>query len=140
MRRIIVSSLTSALGVKNLDALGIKTNGNDDTLELDDETKLDTALGDNLTGVAKLFTDSTQGLAAKFAAYIEKTTGDDGTLIAHQKTLTDSVTKINEQIAQLERILQEQKEAMTAKFLAMEQASAKSTQQLQFLQKNLGSS
>jgi flagellar hook-associated protein 2 len=140
LRSMVVQHITTALGVDSLDDLGIKSNGDDDTLELDDESKLDTALADNLTGVTNLFTDATNGLAVKLADYIEKTTGDDGTLIAHQKTLTDQMTDIDDQVAQMERVLQDQKDSMTAKFIAMEQAQAQINQQLQYLQKNLGSS
>jgi flagellar hook-associated protein 2 len=137
LRSMVVAQFTSALGVKSLDDLGIKSNGDDDTLELDDESKLDAALGTNLTGITNLFTDTTNGLAVKLAAYIEKTTGDDGTLVAHQKTLTDQITDIDDQVAQMERIVQDQKDAMEAKFVAMEQAQATMNQQLQYLTKNL---
>ena len=106
----------------------------------EDESKLDAALANDLTAVTNLFTDPTNGLASKLAAYIEKTTGDDGTLVAHQKTLTDQMTDIDDQVAQMERIVQDQKDSMTAKFIAMEQAQAQINQQLQYLQRNLGSS
>jgi flagellar capping protein FliD len=139
LRTIVVSQFTSAFGVKSLDDLGIVTNGDDDTLELDDEAKLDAALGDNLTAVTNLFTDKTNGIAVKLAAFIEKTTGDDGTLIAHQKTLTDQMTDIDEQIAQMERIVLEQQDAMELKFIAMEQAQAQINQQLQYLTRSLAS-
>ncbi len=138
LRGMLVATLAPGSSIKNLDALGFKTNGNDDTLLLDDETNLDTALGDNLTAVASLFSDAATGLGVKLAAYIEKTTGDDGTLIKHQQTLTDQMTDIDTQIEQMERIVQAQKESLIARFIAMEQASAKSNQQLKFLQKNLG--
>src|SRR5207253_7647766 len=135
LRGIVVKQLTTAFGVHSLDDLGIKSNGDDDTLELDDESKLDTALGDNLTTITHLFTDKDDGLAVKLAAFIEKTTGDDGTLIAHQKTLTDQMTDIDDQVAQMERIVQDQKASMEAKFIAMEQCQAQINQQLQYLQK-----
>jgi flagellar hook-associated protein 2 len=137
---MVVQHITTALGVDSLDDLGIKSNGDDDTIELDDESKLDAALANNLTAVTNLFTDSKTGLAVQLAAYIEKTTGDDGTLIAHQKTLTDQMTDIDDQVAQMERVIQDQKDSMTAKFIAMEQAQAQINQQLQYLQRNLGSS
>jgi flagellar hook-associated protein 2 len=139
LRSILVKQMTTAFGVRSLDDLGIVSNGDDDTLKLDDEAKLDAALGDNLTAVTNLFTDPTNGLAVKIAAYIEKTTGDDGTLIAHQKTLTDQMTGIDEQIAQMERIVLEQQESMELKFIAMEQAQAQINQQLQYLTRSLGS-
>lgn len=138
LRDIVTTRLTSALGIKSLDDIGIITNGNDDTLELDDATKLDTALSDNLAAVTALFGDEDEGLAVQLAAFIEKTTGDDGTLIDHQDRLTDQVTDIDKQIEEMERIVQAQKEALTASFVAMEKASAQSNQQLSFLQKNLG--
>src|ERR1051325_78189 len=140
LRSMVVQHITTALGVDSLDDLGIKSNGDDDTIELDDESKLDAALANNLTAVTNLFTDSKTGLAVQLAAYIEKTTGDDGTLIAHQKTLTDQMTDIDDQVAQMERVIQDQKDSMTAKFIAMEQAQAQINQQLQYLQRNLGSS
>src|SRR5262249_28821685 len=135
---IVVQQLTTTLGVKSLDDLGIKSNGDDDTLTVDDDSKLDAALANNLTGVTSLFTDPTNGLAVKLADYIKKTTGDDGTLVAHQKTLTDQMKDIDGQVAQMERIVQDQKDAMTAKFQAMEQAEATINQQLQYLTKTFG--
>lgn len=139
LRSMVVAHITGAFGVKSLDDLGIKSNGDDNTLKLDDEAKLDPALGDNLTAVTNLFADNTTGLAVKIASYIDKTTGDDGTLIAHQKILTDQMTDIDEQIAQMERVVLEQQEAMELKFIAMETAQAQINQQLQYLQKSLGS-
>lgn len=140
LREIVVSSLTTSLGIKNLDEIGIKTNGNDDTLAIDDESKLDTALGDKLTAVSSLFTNATDGLATKLAAYIEKTTGDEGTFVDHQNNLTEDMADIDKQIAEMERIVQAQKEALTASFVGMETAQAKINQQLAYLQKNLASS
>lgn len=137
LRSIVAQQITSAFGVRSLDDLGIKSNGDNDTLELTDESKLDGALANNLTAVTNLFTDSATGLAVKLADFIEKTSGDEGTLIAHQKTLTDQMTGIDDQVAQMERIVQDQKEAMELKFVAMERAQAQINQQLQFLQKNL---
>jgi flagellar hook-associated protein 2 len=137
LRSIVVKQITTTFGVDSLDDLGIKSNGDNDTLELTDESKLDTALADNLTAVTNLFTNPTSGLGVKLADFIEKTTGDDGTLIAHQKTLADEMSDIDDQIAQMERIVQDQKESMEAKFVAMEQAQAQINQQLQYLQKNL---
>jgi flagellar hook-associated protein 2 len=137
LRQIVVTQLATTLGVRSLDDIGIITNGNDDTLELDDESKLDTALGDNLTAVTNLFTDSTNGLAVKLSAYIEKTTGDDGTLVTHQANLTDDAADIDKQIEEMERIVQAQKEALTNSFIAMETAQAQINQQMAYLQKNL---
>jgi flagellar hook-associated protein 2 len=137
LRSMLTQQITTTLGIDSLDDLGIKSNGDNDKIELFDESKLDAALASNLTAVTNLFTDGTNGLAVRLAKFIEETTGDDGTLIAHQKTLTEQMTDIDDQVAQMERIVQAQKEAMELKFIAMERAQAQINQQLQFLQKNL---
>jgi flagellar hook-associated protein 2 len=139
LRKTVMGQFTSVVGARNLDDLGIISNGNDDTLELSDESKLDAALSNNLTSVTNLFTDSKNGLATQLDAYITKTSGDDGSLPKHQKTLTDQISDINDQVATMERYLADQKDEMTSKFVAMEQAQAQINQQMQYLQKNLAS-
>jgi len=139
LRTTAVSRLANTFSIRSLDDLGIKTNGNDDTIALDDEDKLNAALADNLSAVTNLFTNATTGLAVKFAAYIDKTTGDEGTLPAHQKSLTDQISDIDSQILQMERLIQQQKDDMTERFVKMETAAAANNQQLAYLQKQLGS-
>jgi flagellar hook-associated protein 2 len=107
-------------------------------LEIDDESKLDMALANNLTAVTNLFTDSTNGLGVKLAAFMEATTGEEGSLIAHQDKLTESMSDIDKQIEEMERLVQAQKARLEESFVAMEKAQAQTNQQLQFLQRNLG--
>ena len=64
-----VAGLSGAL--KQLADLGIVSNGVDNSLKLDDETKLDSALANNLVTVRSIFADSTNGLASKLNAYLE---------------------------------------------------------------------
>ncbi|HLP75566.1 MAG TPA: flagellar filament capping protein FliD, partial [Candidatus Paceibacterota bacterium] len=137
LRSIAYSTISALSGtVKNLAALGIVTNGNDNTLSLDDSEALDTALNNNLAGVKDLFSNSTNGLAVKLDDYLTKTIGENGTLIAHQDSLTKESSAIDTQIAEMERTVQSTKERLTASFVAMETAQANINQQLSYLLKN----
>lgn len=119
--------------------LGIVTNGNDNGLTLDDEAALDAALADNLTSVAELFTNSTNGLAVKLDAFLEDTIGDDGSLVEKQSNLSSQASAIDTDIESLERIVQQNRQRMIDSFVAMEAAQQRINQQLQYLQKQLGS-
>jgi flagellar hook-associated protein 2 len=134
----VLSGLTG--GVKSLDDLGIGANGSDNTLKLEDSTKLDAALANNLGGVKSLFTDSINGLATKFSAFLEHTIGDDGTLVTKQNNLTHEASDIDTQIADMERRIQDDRQRMIDEFTAMEKAEAKINQQMTYLMQALGGS
>jgi flagellar capping protein FliD len=133
-----VAGLTAVLN--QLEDLGITSNGTDNKIKLEDETKLDTALASNLSKVKSLFTDSTNGIATKLSAYLEATIGDDGSLVTKQANNTKQSTNIDTQIADLERIVQANRERMITSFIAMESAQARVNQQLQYLQNQFGGS
>jgi flagellar hook-associated protein 2 len=120
---------------KRLDDLGIISNGYDNSLSLDDETKLDSALANNLGDLKSLFTDTTNGFATQLDAYLTKVAGDDGTLAAKQSTLANQITGIDTQIADMERYVTSEKDRLTASFTAMEVAQSNINQQLQYLSK-----
>jgi flagellar hook-associated protein 2 len=133
-----VSSLSTNL--KSLDDIGIVSNGNDNSLRIEEDSKFDDTLSNQLSAVKSLFTDSSVGLANKLDAYLERTVGDEGTLLARQDRLTKDAASIDVQITDLERVVQGNRERLTASFLAMEQAAARNNQQLQFLQQRFGAS
>lgn len=140
LRRLVTNQVLGMDSLlKRLDDLGIVSNGNDNTLKLDDEAKLDAALADKLTTVRSLFADSAQGLAVKLNGYLEKLVGDDGDLPGKQDKLTRAASAIDTQIADLERLVQANRERMIASFIAMETAQSQINQQLQFLQQRFGS-
>ncbi len=115
------------------------TNGNDNGLTLDDEAALDAALADNLTSVAELFTNGTNGLAVKLDAFLEDTIGDDGSLVEKQSNLSSQASAMDTDIESLERIVQQNRQRMIDSFVAMEAAQQRINQQLQYLQKQLAS-
>jgi flagellar hook-associated protein 2 len=118
-----------------LDDLGLTTNGHDNNLTLQDADKLGAALAGHLDNVKALFTDSTNGIATKLASFLDKTIGDNGTLVTHQTNITKQCTDIDTQVADLERTVQADIDSMTERFVAMESAQATISQQLAFLQK-----
>ncbi len=141
LRRTIYSPISGLSGtMKHLADLGIVTNGNDNNISLDDTDQLDSVLAGNLAGVKEFFSDATNGLSVSLDNFLTKTIGDDGTLVAHQNSLTKQSADIDQQIANMERIIQDDKDRMTSQFVAMETAQAKINQQLQFLSQQLSRS
>lgn len=141
LRRVVTGEVPGLTGVLNqLEDLGIVSNGTDNKITLDDESKLDAALSDNLTRVKSFFTDSTNGILTKLTAFLEKTVGDDGSLITKQANNTKQSASIDTQVADLERIVQANRDRMIQSFVAMESAQAQINQQLQYLQNQFGGS
>lgn len=138
LRSLVFSPLSGMTGVlKHLADLGIQTSGNDDKLTLENADKLDAALASNLGSVKEIFSSDTNSIGARLAKFLDKTIGDDGTLITHQDTLTKQSSAIDTQVADMEKRIAEESQRMTDQFIAMEQAQAKMTQQLNFLTQQL---
>lgn len=136
LRSLAVNSVSGLTGsYTRLEALGIDSNGDDNSLSLEDSEKLDAALANNPAQVQALFANTTNGIAVQFADLLDKTIGDDGTLIAKQSQLTKQTSDIDDQVAVLEKSVQATKDQLTASFVAMETAQANINQQLQYLQK-----
>jgi flagellar hook-associated protein 2 len=139
LRSRAFGQLTGLTGVFDaLADLGISTSGDNNSLTLSDETALDDALANNLTSVSELFTNSTNGLAVKLESFLEDTVGDDGSLVEKQSTLTSQAGAIDVDIENLERVVQQNRQRMIDSFIAMETIQQRVNQQLQFLQKQLG--
>jgi flagellar hook-associated protein 2 len=120
--------------IRGLTGLGIISSGYDNSLRIDQDEKLSSALEADLDAVAALFTNTENGIAVRLANYLEKTIGEDGTLPNKQGNIGKETAAIETQIADLERQVQANRQRMIASFLAMEQAQARINQQLQFLQ------
>ena len=131
-----VSGLTTAL--KQVESIGIASNGNDNSIAIGDTDKLDAALANNLGAIQNLFADSAKGIATKLDEYLEKTIGDDGTLIERQDRLSKQSVEIDTQITDQEKVVQSNRQRLISSFLAMESAQQKSNQQLQYLSQRFG--
>lgn len=134
----VISGFSSTMN--QLADLGISTNGNDNTITLSDSSALDNALTNNLAGVSKLFTDSTNGIATRLSSYLTSTAGDDGTLAAKDTKLAKDIASIDTQVADMERLIQSNRQTLINSFVQMETTQAQINQQLQFLSQRFGTS
>ena len=126
-----VSGITST--IKRLESIGYTTSGYTNQIELSDSSKLDSALRDNLGQVKSLFTTTTYGIANSLYTFLENLLDDDGALATTQENMTGQITDIDKQIADHERRVKSNREALIRSFVAMEVAQAKINQQMSFL-------
>ncbi|HAV61843.1 MAG TPA: flagellar hook protein [Verrucomicrobiales bacterium] len=139
LRGLAFGSVSGISGtIDRLAQLGIDTNGDNNNLTLTDAARLDDALLNELSSVSSLFTDATNGVASRLHSYLESTVGDEGSLNSRITGLATQSTNIDKQIADMERIVQGNRQAMIDQFVLMEQAQSRINQQLQYLQRNLG--
>ncbi len=140
LRNLAFASVAGLTGTfDRLARLGIDTNGDNNNLTLEDSAALDDALTNKLGSVADLFTNETTGVAARLNDFLEATVADDGTLDNRIDSLGKQSTNIDSQIADMERMVQANRQRMIDSFVNMETAQARMNQQLQYLQRNLNS-
>ena len=136
LRRAVYGQATGLSGtIDQLAKLGYATNGNDNTISLTDSTALDNALASNLSGIQDLFANTTNGLAVNLSSFVDSLAGDNGSLISHRNLLTQQSADIDDQIAAMERRIQDEQTRLTNEFVAMEEAQAQINQQLTYLTK-----
>lgn len=138
LRRSLFGSTGLSGTIQYLSQLGYQTNGNDDTITLQDTAKLDAALASNLSGVRELLANTTSGLAVTMDALLERMAGDDGQLVSRQGLMTRQSAGLDDRVAELEKIVQTNRQRLINTFIAMEKAQAQMNQQLQFLMQQLG--
>jgi flagellar hook-associated protein 2 len=138
LRNLAFASVAGLSGsLDRLARLGIDTNGDNNNLTLKDGAALDDALANRLDSVTELFSSTTNGIAARLNSYLESTVGDEGALEKRITGLGKQSTSIDQQIADMERIVQANRQRMIDSFVRMEEAQARINQQLQYLQRNL---
>jgi flagellar capping protein FliD len=120
--------------ITNLSALGLNFSSSNSRITVTDSTKLDTALADHASDVAKFFNNTTTGstgLATAFVDKLEKYIGASGTsgqLSTKLETYAKANTALDSQIAALDRYLAQRRSQLEAGFMAMETAQSKMTQ------------
>ena len=148
----------SGSSFNRLSDLGFTGNGYDNQISLTNENTLDTILRERMGDLEKFFaTEDTkavldgaaadyqteEGLADIMGDYMSLLLGDvygtDGALVDHRDNYTKEVDRIDKNIADMETREQFTKEQLTRSFIEMEQAQAKTNQEMQFLLKRFGS-
>ena len=139
LRSIAFNQATGLSGSLNsLAKIGIDTTGDNDLLTLENETALDDAIANHLAELKSLFNDPDKGIATKLNAYLDKTIGEDGTLISRQDALTKQSSEIDIQVTDLEKRVQSNRQRLIDSFVQMETAQQSINQQLKFLQQRFG--
>lgn len=134
LRSLVFDSVPGLSGaITRLEGLGLDFSSTTSTLEIKDSAKLDAALRDSSTAVSQLFTQSGTGLAARLNAFIERTAGTKGTIGNATEGLTKQSKRLDDQIANLERRLEQQRSLLEASFIRMEEAQANIQRQQQVL-------
>jgi len=108
--------------ITRLESIGIDFKSGTSELEVKDSAKLTAALTDQSDDVDDLFTTASSGLADVIAEYSENISELN---TSQQKVLNDSNNGITEQIAAIERRLEQQREIMESAFIAMETAQSR---------------
>ena len=120
--------------IPNLSALGLAFSSSNSRITVTDSTKLDAALTDHASDVAKFFNNTatgSKGLATAFVTKLDAYIGTDGTagqLNTKLETYTKANTTLDSQIANLDRYLAQRRSQLEAGFMAMESAQSKMTQ------------
>ena len=127
-------------GVENLNDLGIKSNGSDNTLASPDTATLDNALTNNLSAVENLFTNSTTGLATTLGSYLTSTTGSKGVLASDESNMTSEAKSMAASITTLQAKIANDKTTLDNEFSAMETAINSINTEKQYLNDYFSSS
>lgn len=143
LRTMAFSAIGGMTGnVDQLADLGIDFTTGTNKLEIKDSTKLTKALESNSEDLAEFFSTSSTGFVAKMDTFMTSLLGTDakgGSLDGQKTALSTANTSIDKQIADLERRLQSQKEALQASFIRMESAQSKTNNILAQLSKSFSS-
>lgn len=119
-----VSGLTGS--VSRLTDLGLDFKSGTNELEIEDSAALTAALTNSSSDVGAFFNTETTGFAAKFDTFLEKITEQN---TQQQTRLNSTNTSLDEQIAAIERRLEQQRAIIESGFIAMENAQSMLKQQ-----------
>jgi flagellar hook-associated protein 2 len=126
--------------IQRLESLGIDFKSGTNELELKDSAKLDAAIAAHGDEVRALFTKADTGLAARLNEYVTRVTGTSGTLATQMERIAKENKGIDEQNANMERHLAQQKSLLESSFIRMEEAQSKIQSQLAALTNAFGGS
>ena len=115
-------------GVANLSALGIDFSSTTDQIRIANPAMLDAALSDSASDVVKFFNTSSTGLASAFVAKLDNFAGAAGTgglLNTKIESFGKANAGLDNQIAALDRYLEQRRSQLESGFMAMENAQSK---------------
>ena len=120
LRQLVDASPLSG-AIENLNDIGIMSNGNDNTLQLN-TALLNGALSTNLSQVSQLFTDPTSGIGTAVASYLTDTLGPSGVIATKEQAFTTQSSNISDSITNLQTKITNDETQMQNEFVQMEDA------------------
>lgn len=130
LRRLAFDQVPGLGGdIFRLEHLGIDFISGTSKLEVKRPDDLSNALEGNLDTLQDFFIDGGAGFADRMDEFIDDFTASDGILDTQRESLTSQNTRIDVQIADIERRLEFKRSALEAGFIAMETAQANIQQQ-----------
>jgi flagellar hook-associated protein 2 len=112
--------------ITRLSHLGLDFKPGTSELEIDDEARLDAALAESTEDVESFFTAATTGFAARLDTFIGRIVDQNDD---QKERINKTNTGIDEQIAAIERRLEQQRSLLESAFIQMENAQSKIQQQ-----------
>jgi flagellar hook-associated protein 2 len=117
--------------IQNISSLGLDFSSSDDLIKVVDADKLEAALAKHSADVVKFFNLDSVGLASVVSEKLSSFVGEDGSA-GLLKTKLDSYvsanSRLDDQIAALDRFLEQRRAQLEAGFIAMEAAQSKMSQ------------
>jgi flagellar hook-associated protein 2 len=120
LRQLVDASPLSSI-VKNLNDIGIASNGTDNTLSTS-SLVLNDALTNNLGQITQLFTNPTSGIATTVGSYLSDTLGSNGVVKTKEQSLTNQSAAISTSIKTLQQKITNDETEMQKQFVEMEDA------------------
>ena len=134
LRNQVFASVSSLTGtIKRLQDMGIEFKTGSNELQIEDDAALDAALTNNQEEVSTLFSDATEGLSIVIDDFITNYTGTGGTHETQTDILDQRSKSLDEQIAALERRIENHRDTLTRSFIRMEEAQLNIQRQLDVL-------
>ncbi|MET0262917.1 MAG: flagellar filament capping protein FliD [Rariglobus sp.] len=128
LRRTVFASVGGLEGtISRLETLGIDFTSGTNELAIKSQTTLDAALATRPDEVAAFFSTSSTGFAARLKTAVDLIAGTEfqkGYIDERQTKISASNKSLDDQIAAIERQLAQQRELLTANFIAMENAQS----------------
>ncbi len=113
--------------INRLESLGIDFTSGTSELYIKSSSTLDAALADRPDDVAAFFSTASTGFASRIKSAVDLIAGTDfekGYIDARQTKISAGNKSLDDQIAAIERQLEQQRELLTASFIAMESAQS----------------
>ncbi len=124
LRRNAFGAVSGLSGTINrLESMGIDFTSGTSQLTVKSSSTLNAALADRPDDVSAFFTTASTGFAARLKTSVDLIAGNDfdkGYIDAQQTKITSTNKSLDDQIAAIERQLDQQRERLTASFVAME--------------------